>query len=226
VRRTLVLVCALALAGCGGSGRGHGTATHGFAQLWVTTDRGAHVVFSGPVPAGSDGIRTVEAELKVTTRYGGRYLQSVNGLSGSLAQQRDWFYFVNGIEAERGAAEYRLHPGDVEWWDFRDWSGARERVPVVVGAFPEPFLHGYDGNVRPAVVIGRGAGARAIARLLHARVAAAAPRSANVFRLERGAPHLTAQVRAGGGVEFDFSGDALALARRPGSVRFRYQVTP
>ncbi|MDX6425240.1 MAG: hypothetical protein QOD52_645, partial [Gaiellaceae bacterium] len=66
MRRTIVLVLALALAGCGGSGRGHGTAT-----LWVTRDRGAHVIFSGTVPAGSDGIRTVEAKLKVTTRYGG-----------------------------------------------------------------------------------------------------------------------------------------------------------
>ena len=65
MKRTLVLVLAFALAGCGGSGRGHGTAT-----LWVTTDRGAHVVFSGPVPAGSDGIRTVEGKLNVTTRYG------------------------------------------------------------------------------------------------------------------------------------------------------------
>ena len=35
-----------------------------------------------------------------------------------------------------------------------------ESVPVVVGAFPEPFLHGYDGKVRPAVVIGASASAR------------------------------------------------------------------
>jgi hypothetical protein len=90
VRLALVLVLAFALAGCGGSGRGHGTAT-----LWVTTDRGAHVIFSGPVSAGSDGIRTVEGKLKVTTRYGGRYLQSVNGIAGSLTRQHDWFYFVN-----------------------------------------------------------------------------------------------------------------------------------
>jgi hypothetical protein len=131
----VVLGLALALAGCGGSGRGHGTAT-----LWVTTDRGAHVVFSGPVPAGSDGIRTVEGKLKVTTRYGGRYLQSVNGMSGSLAQQRDWFYFVNGMEGGRSAAEVTIHPGDVLWWDYRKWNGATMHVPVVAGAYPKPFL--------------------------------------------------------------------------------------
>jgi hypothetical protein len=135
VKRTLVLVVALALAGCGGGGRAHGTAT-----LWVTTDRGAHVVFSGPVPAGSDGIRTVEGKLKVTTRYGGRYLQSVNGMAGSLTQQRDWFFFVNGTEGNRSAAEVTIHPGDVLWWDYRKWTGATMHVPVVAGAYPKPFL--------------------------------------------------------------------------------------
>lgn len=135
MRRTLVLALALVLAGCGGSGRGHGTAT-----LWVTTDRGAHVVFSGSVPAGSDGIRTVEGKLKVTTRYGGRYLQSVNGVAGSLSQQRDWFFYLNGIEGDRSAAEVTIHPGDVLWWDYRHWNGATMHVPVVAGAYPKPFL--------------------------------------------------------------------------------------
>ena len=135
MRRTLVLVLALALAGCGGSGRGHGTAT-----LWVTRDRGAHVIFSGTVPAGSDGIRTVQGKLKVTTRYGGRYLQSVNGLAGSLTGQQDWFFYVNGIEGERSAAEVKIHPGDVLWWDFRRWTPSTMHIAVVAGAYPQPFL--------------------------------------------------------------------------------------
>ena len=50
----------------------------------------------------------------MTTRYGGRYLQSIDGVSGSLTQQRDWFYFVNGVEGGRSAAEVTLHPGDVD----------------------------------------------------------------------------------------------------------------
>ena len=86
------------------------------------------------------------------TRYGGRYVQAIEGVEGDLAAQRDWFWFVNGIEGDRSAAEIRLRPGDVAWWDFRGWAGAAERRPVVVGAFPEPFLHGWDGHVRPAAV--------------------------------------------------------------------------
>lgn len=139
-RALLVVGLALALAGCGGSERGHGTAT-----LWVTRDNGAHVLFSGTVPAGQNGIRAVERELKITTRYGGRYLQSVNGLEGSLAQQRDWFYYLNGVDGDRSAAELTLHAGDTLWWDFRHWTGSTMHIPVVLGAYPEPFLHGFPG---------------------------------------------------------------------------------
>ena len=52
---------------------------------------------------------------------------------------------MNGVEAEVGAAEFELSPGDRVQWDYRDWArhdaGARDR-----GAFPEPFLHGLGGR--------------------------------------------------------------------------------
>jgi hypothetical protein len=138
VRGAALLLLALAVAGCGGA-RGHGTAT-----LWVTRDDGANVIYAGTVGAGGDGIRTVEAKLKVSTRYGGRYLQSVNGISGSLGAQTDWFYFVNGVEGGQSAVDVKIRPGDVLWWDYRHWTGATMHIPVVLGAYPEPFLHGFD----------------------------------------------------------------------------------
>lgn len=157
MKRLAVLLLAFALAGCGGGGRGHGTAT-----LWVTRDRGAHVLYAGTVPAGSDGIRTVERKLKVTTRYGGRYLQSVNGLAGSLSGQRDWFFYVNGVEGERSAAEVKIEPGDVLWWDYRSWTPATMQIPVVAGAYPHPFI---DGTT--SVVSANRALAARIARQVH-----------------------------------------------------------
>jgi hypothetical protein len=138
VRRPLVLALVLVLAGCGGSGgaaRGHGT-----AALWVTRDRGAHVVFAGNVPAGLNAVQTVERKLKLTTRYGGRYVQSIDGVEGSLASQRDWFYFVDGIEGDRSAVEVKVKPGAVLWWDYRHWTPATEHVPAVAGAWPHPFV--------------------------------------------------------------------------------------
>ena len=61
--------------------------------------------------------------------------------SGSLDDGEDWLYFVNGVEADVGAAEWTLRDGDTAWWDFRRWR-AYANVPAVVGSWPEPFVHG------------------------------------------------------------------------------------
>jgi hypothetical protein len=170
-------------------------------------------------------MQALDRAADIETRYGGRFVQTIDGVSGSLAAQRDWFWFVNGIEGDRSAAEYRLRPGDVEWWDYRSWHAQMEQ-PVVVGAFPEPFLHGYDGHVRPAVVVGRGAGARALARLLGARLGGPT-RGANVLEVRAGRP-LFRGVRLGdGSVRFVIGvGDAVRLAAHPGLARFRYEGLP
>jgi hypothetical protein len=213
VRRALVLVLALALAGCGGSGREYGTAT-----LWVTTDRGAHVVFAGSVPAGSDGIRTVEAKLKVTTRYGGRYLQSVNGISGSLAKQQDWFFYVNGLEGNRSAAEVTIHAGDVLWWDYRTWNGATMQIPVVAGAYPKPFL----GQPTSVVSSDRALAAK-IAKQVHGVVNAKKPLR-NFIVIGGNVPASEVHIRQfRKGVVLEL-GTAIArqLAADPTTLRYRY----
>jgi hypothetical protein len=79
-------------------------------------------------------------------------VQSIDGLSGEgAAGASDWFYFVNGLEADRGAADFALSAGDVVQWDYRHWDGAM-RVPAIVGAYPEPFLHGSEGERIPTRV--------------------------------------------------------------------------
>jgi hypothetical protein len=219
MRRLLPLVLVLtAASGCGGQDTGKGRAT-----LWVTRDRGAHVLLVRTVPAGLTAMQALDREAKIETRYGGRYVQSIAGIEGSLSSRSDWFYFVNGIEGDRSAAEYRLHPGDVEWWDYRSWERQR-RQPVVVGAFPEPFLHGYGGKRRTAVVVGSGAGARSLAHLLHARVTTRVPDGANVLRLVAGGSRFTARPLPDGAFEFVYSGNPSLLARRPSLYRFRYEV--
>lgn len=214
MKRLAVLgVLVLAVAACGreGSGGAHGTAT-----LWVTRDRGAHVLLTAKVPAGETAMQALERRAKVETRYGGRYVQAVDGVAGSLAGRRDWFFFVNGIEADRSAAEVTLRAGDVEWWDYRAWPPLS--VPVVVGAFPQPFVS--DG--RAAVVVGSGATARKLARLVHGRVAAAVPKGANVLRIVPGGG-FTAR-RDGGRVVFTLGArDAVRLAADPTLARFRYE---
>src|SRR5215207_9859408 len=72
-------VVVVLIAGCGGAGEEQGTAT-----LWVTRDRGASVLLDTEVPAGQTLMRALASKVDVKTRYGGRYLQAVNGIEGSL----------------------------------------------------------------------------------------------------------------------------------------------
>ncbi len=164
MRPVLLVAAVLALAGCGG---GH---THGTATLWVTQDHGAKVLFAGTVPAGLTAMQTLTRVEKVGTRYGGRYVQSIDGVSGSLSAEKDWFFFVNGVESGTGASEVKLKPGDIEWWDYRSWKGSGMTVPVVVGAFPEPFVHGFQWAKPGATVLYFTKADAAVARRLAADV--------------------------------------------------------
>jgi Domain of unknown function (DUF4430) len=213
------LLVALALAGCGEERTGSGT-----ASLWVTRDRGADVIHTATIPAGISALEAVDRELDLDTRYGGRFVQSIDGVEGSLADQRDWFWYVNGLEGATSAAEYRLRPGDVVWWDYRSWA-TQMQVPVVVGAFPEPFLHGLGGDVPPAVVVGKPPVAGKLARVIEGRVAPDAPSGANVLRIVPGRGFDAA--RDGDRVVFTLGArDAPRLARDPALARYRYEGLP
>jgi len=215
-----LLLAVLALAGCGGEGP---TAADGTAHLWVTRDRGATVIRDVEVTAGQSLLRALRSEAKVDTRYGGGFVQSIEGIEGSARRHRDWFWFVNGLAGDRSAASYRLRDGDVAWWDYRDWSRDADTLEVVAGTFPEPFLHGYDGKTRPAAVRyapGLAAEASRVAKILGsddlASLDSTVGANANVFEIVGGAPHLTAVPRkpgAGptGAVKFSFSGSVARL---------------
>ena len=153
MRRLVSLACAaLALAGCG---LGAGEELEGGAELRVTRDFGRELLAEATedkVREDQTVMRFLQSERDVETRYGGKFVQSIDGLAGSGTVGRsDWFYFVNGIEADVGAADFELSPHDVVQWDHRDWRAAM-RVPAIVGAFPEPFLHGYRGRRLPVRV--------------------------------------------------------------------------
>ncbi|MGZ4396568.1 MAG: DUF4430 domain-containing protein [Gaiellaceae bacterium] len=214
----LVLLAALA-AGCGSAAGAGGQAT-----LWVTRDRGAVVVEAAHVPVGLSAAQALERVTKVQTRYGGRYVHAVDGVAEH--GQRSWFYYVNGYLADRSAADFRLRPGDVAWWDYRSWRDPAQD-PVVVGAFPEPFLHGYDGKRRPAVVVtaDRAAGRRlaSLVRGRWARPGTALPANANVLVLRSGPTRFSARL-TGPSVRMTFSGDWRRLLRGRYPFRFRYAV--
>jgi hypothetical protein len=147
-----LLFTALAAAGCG-LGPGEGLSD---AELTVTRDYGTVPVLHrqlGDLHESDTVMRALEDSAEISTRYGGGFVQSIEDVEAEESGDRslDWFFYVNGVESTVGAADYPLHGGESIWWDYRDWSGAM-RVPAVVGSWPQPFLDGYDGKVRPVAV--------------------------------------------------------------------------
>ena len=149
----LALVLAvLGLAGCG-LGAGEEESRDEGANLLITRDfgrQGLGRVQFDPIPASATVMRLLQEDYEVQTRYGGGFVQSIDGITGGRDRGRpvDWFYYVNGIEASTGAAERRVAAGDRIWWDRHDW-GKAMRIPAVVGSFPEPFLSGTEGKRLP-----------------------------------------------------------------------------
>jgi hypothetical protein len=123
----------------------------------VSKDFGAEPIVQAdrPETGGSDTVmRLLQRNApKVATRFGGNFVQAIDGVAGGQRDGRsvDWFFYVNGIQADKGATAVKVHQGDRVWWDHHDW-GVTDDVPAVVGSFPEPFLHGVDGRRLPTRV--------------------------------------------------------------------------
>jgi hypothetical protein len=147
-----LVAAALVAVAAPGCGLGAGESSQGEATLTVTRDYGAERLLDASVsdPAASETvIRLLDREAEITTRYGGGFVNSIDGVEGEVSDGRraDWFFFVNGIESSRGAAEVTVRAGDRIWWDYRDWTAAL-RTPAVVGSWPEPFAQASTGAER------------------------------------------------------------------------------
>src|ERR1700730_8853961 len=143
---------ALSVPGCGLGAGPAPSAVH----LTVTRDFGGTVVrsWSAPRVRGQETVMSLLIRnASVSTRYSGGFVEAIDGAAGGQqeGQPVDWFYYVNGIEASKGAASTLVHAGDQIWWDRPDWSQT-SHVPAVVGSLPEPFLNGIGGKRLPVRV--------------------------------------------------------------------------
>ena len=150
----LLLLVACSLQACGfGPGE---TQEGGGAELRVTRDFGSQLLDSASTDEVREGdtvmrfLRSNDPDVKTT--YGGRFVQSLQGLEGGGSGGGvDWFFYINGRQGGSSAADTKLHPGDVIQWDYRDWQGAMD-IFAIVGAWPEPFVHGSEGKKIPTKV--------------------------------------------------------------------------
>ena len=123
------------------------------AALWVTQDFSSSVLLDKQIAVNRNVsvLDIVKANLEVDTAYGGGFINAINGLqsgyTGKLfgGKKMDWFYWVNGIMVAEGAGDYIPMSGDRIWWDYHDW-GSGSFVTAVVGAYPQPFVNGFDGR--------------------------------------------------------------------------------
>ena len=150
-RWALALTLVAALVGAGGCGIVSEGGEN--VRLTVTRDFGAVDMVratQSSSPGGETVMRLLQRHAKVETRYAGRFVNAIDGVRSSSAggRRKDWFYYVNGIEADVGAADRDLKAHDRVWWDYHDW-GTAMRVPAVVGSYPEPFIHGAEGKRFP-----------------------------------------------------------------------------
>jgi len=104
---------------------------------------------------GANALDALEIVATVETKYGGGFIEAINGIRSQYSQgkaKKDWFFYMNGMSANVGLMDYELSEGDVEHWDFHDWS-FHAFIPAIIGDFPQPFVGGYQGKNRPAIVV-------------------------------------------------------------------------
>ena len=97
-------------------------------------------------------MRLLRSEFDIDTRYGGRFVQAIDGLEGSGAAASATG--STGSTGSRGASAPRSSSSRRA--TACSGTGATGeppmRVPAIVGAYPEPFVHGLEGKRRPVRV--------------------------------------------------------------------------
>ena len=127
-------------------------------KLIVSEDFGKSILLNEnlQIEGGESSVDVLFEIANVTTTYGGGYVQSIDGIKSQYNSEtgvkKDWLYYVNGILASVGAGLYKPYPNDIIHWDYHDWVEDKA-VTAIIGSYPEPFLHGYNGNIIPTIII-------------------------------------------------------------------------
>ena len=127
----VTLVAALVLAGCGLQT----PASRGPVSVRVTSDFGAHPLCAASFAHGA-GKTAAELSQRACRGSGDSPGSSPGG----------WSLYIDGVAAGASAT---VNPGERVWWDRHPSSAS---TAAVVGAFPEPFLHGLKGRRLPTEV--------------------------------------------------------------------------
>ncbi len=220
-----VALAALALGGCGLEVGSPPSAV----KLLITRDFGARVLRdSGALhtTSGESVLELLTRNAMVSTGPGARRVQGIDGIvdSGEVARQpaSEWLYYVNGVQASKGPAVASVKPGDHIWWDLHATRPAQDAA-AVVGAFPEPFLNGYEGKRLPVRV--ECASSSSACRVVVSRLQAAGVPAALAAIGSGGAPE-TLRVMVGPWSHLGGDLEAASIGRGPGASGVYARFSP
>ncbi len=139
-------LAAAAFVGCGQSEPGGPSTTLSITRDFGTAAVGRQRIV--PVTSGLTAMRQLQRTAKVDATYGGRFVNSIDGVKGGGG--RDWLFYVDGVESEIAANDWRLNGGETVQWDFHAWQEVKTGG-AIVGAFPQPLkARGVKLNCVPA----------------------------------------------------------------------------
>lgn len=117
-------------------------------RLVVSRDFGRQIMTDVTAPVTKDitVMRLLAENVEVETAYGGGFVKAIAGVAsthGSVAETNaeDWFYWVDGLMADVGAADFKLRGGQTVWWDYHAWADAMY-LPTAIFALPAPWADG------------------------------------------------------------------------------------
>ena len=128
------------------------------AVIAITKDSGKDLVLEKEISIGPDitALDALQSVAGVETKYGGGFVSAIEGIGSEYGgpdnKKKDWFFYINGIAGNIGAGDYILRAGDVEQWDFRDWS-YQQFVSAVIGGYPQSLLNGFGDKTAPTFVV-------------------------------------------------------------------------
>lgn len=124
------------------------------ATVIITKNFGREVIQENvlKIPAGSSALDALKKVAEVETSYGGGFVSSINNMrSGYPDEKFDWFYYVNGFFANKGASNYIITEGDSIRWDYHNWDSQSQSA--ILADYPKHFIKGYGGKRSPTVII-------------------------------------------------------------------------
>ncbi len=122
------------------------------AIIIVSLYYGKETLLKKEVKSGQSVLDALKAVANVSTSYGGAFVNGINGIYSDSQKKMDWFYYVNGILANVGAASYILQGGDVVRWDYHHWTSF-DMLNAELADFPSMFTNGYGGTVYPTIIV-------------------------------------------------------------------------